>query len=46
MKSVSSGERFKQVVGTCFSFAGKYAVARPLLVDAVKWLGEAKNLLP
>lgn len=41
-----SGERFKQVVGTCFSFASRYAVVRPLLVDAVKWLGEAKNLLP
>ncbi len=41
-----SGERFKQVVGTCFSFAGKYAVVRPLLLDAVKLLGEGKNLLP
>ena len=41
-----SGERFKQVVGTCFSFAGKYSVVRPLLLDAVKLLGEGKNLLP
>lgn len=40
------GERFKQVVGTCFSFAGKYATLRPLLLDAVKLLSEGKNLLP
>ncbi len=40
------GERFKQVLGTCIRFAGKYATVRPLLGDAVKLLGEAKNLLP